>query len=74
MAKLAKPTEKNSASTIKKVSNLQKKENDSETKKKPLQFMVSEDFHKEFKGFANDQGMKMNELFDAMYKQYKDNH
>lgn len=73
MAKLAKPTEKNTVSTIGKVRNLQKKDNN-EGKKKPLQFIVSEGFHKEFKGFANEHGMKMNELFDAMYKLYRSNH
>ena len=73
MAKLAKPTEKNRISITEKVSNLQKEDN-SESKKKPLQFIVSDDFHKEFKGLANDQGMKMNELFDAMYKLYRSNH
>ena len=74
MAKLAKPIEKNTVLTTKKISNLQKKDNENEAKKKPLQFIVTEDFHKEFKGFANEQGMKMNELFNAMYKLYKDNH
>ena len=73
MAKLSKPIEKNIVSSINKVSNLQKKDNN-EVRKKPLQFIVSEEFHKEFKGFANEQGMKMNELFDAMYNLYKSNH
>ncbi|MFT5716333.1 MAG: chromosome segregation and condensation protein ScpB [Oleiphilaceae bacterium] len=70
MAKLAKPSDK--AESVKKVSNLTKTDNN-EGKKKPLQFIVSENFHKEFKLYATDQGMKMNELFDAMYKLYREN-
>lgn len=71
MAKLAKPSDQ--AEAVKKVSNLTKTDN-SEGKKKPLQFIVTEDFHKEFKMYAAEQDMKMNELFDAMYKLYRANH
>lgn len=72
MAKLAPP--KKSAVTDKvKTSNLKKTDN-TESKTKPLQFIVPEDFHKEFKLYATDQGMKMNELFYAMYELYRAKH
>jgi len=71
MAKLAKPSDQ--AKEVKKVSNLTKTDSN-EGKRKPLQFIVSEEFHKEFKLYATEQDMKMNELFDAMYKLYREKH
>jgi chromosome segregation and condensation protein ScpB len=73
MAKLAKPTENKKVAAVKKASNIQKADTN-DTRKKPLQFMVPEEFHKEFKSYAVEQGMKMNELFDAMYQEYRSNH
>ncbi|HHY0492717.1 hypothetical protein [Oceanihabitans sediminis] len=73
MAKLAKPTDTKKVAAVKKTSNIQKADTN-DTKKKPLQFMVSEEFHKEFKSYAVEQGMKMNELFDAMYQEYRAKH
>nr|WP_075519015.1 hypothetical protein [Moritella viscosa]SHO17382.1 Putative uncharacterized protein [Moritella viscosa] len=71
MAKLVKPSDQ--AKSVKKVSNLTKTDNN-EGKKKPLQFIVPEEFHKEFKLYATEQDMKMTELFDAMYKLYREKH
>ncbi|HHC7360972.1 TPA: hypothetical protein ACN30T_004408 [Vibrio parahaemolyticus] len=73
MAKLAKPAENKKVAAVKKTSNIQKTDTN-DTKKKPLQFLVPEEFHKEFKSYATEQGMKMNELFDAMYQEYRANH
>lgn len=47
---------------------------DSESKsdRKPLQFMVDEAFHREFKIYAATKGMKMSDLFMDMYGQYRE--
>ena len=43
-----------------------------ETKKKPLQFIVDESFHREFKAYAAKKGVKMSDLFREMYELYRD--
>lgn len=40
--------------------------------KKPLQFLVDESFHREFKALAANRGIKMSDLFKEMYELYKD--
>ena len=40
--------------------------------KKPLQFMVDEAFHREFKAYAANKGIKMSELFKEMYGLYRE--
>lgn len=42
--------------------------------KKPLQFMVDADFHREFKTYATAQGIKMSDLFKDMYALYRREH
>lgn len=39
--------------------------------KKPLQFMVDESFHREFKAYAANKGIKMSDLFKEMYGLYR---
>lgn len=40
--------------------------------KKPLQFLVDESFHREFKALAANRGIKMCDLFKEIYEFYKD--
>lgn len=40
--------------------------------KKPLQFVVDESFHREFKAYAANRGIKMSDLFREMYGLYRD--
>lgn len=40
--------------------------------KKPIQFMVDESFHREFKAYAATKGIKMSELFKEMYGLYRE--
>lgn len=47
-------------------------DSESETAKKPLQFIVDESFHREFKAYAARKGVKMSDLFREMYELYRD--
>jgi hypothetical protein len=40
--------------------------------KKPIQFMVDESFHREFKAYAATKGIKMSDLFKEMYGLYRE--
>lgn len=39
---------------------------------KPIQFKVTPEFHREFKAYAAERGVKMNTLFETMYRFYRE--